>query len=788
MDGRNQGKCQALARSITCAWIAALMLVVFAPIAAAQNLPPAGAYQPIPNYTGVGAGLLFRNAINDRFGGEQPISPTIVSLAFASLPSETDGALIYCNDCQRTVPCASGGSGAWAFGAQGQWECTAPGRAASGANSDITSLLAVSSGSETGMQNANNGVINVQANLNLLCTAASTPYSFCTGSHTGTFTPAKGDGTTDDTTAIQDAVTAACVKPGTEVLFPAVPAGDCYKFSSITVPCVERLIGQGWSSDQDGIPSFTSSGFLTHIHGSVLCSTIRTGVAVDLEGATITGGANGAQVSDLFVAGPGSNGTALSITSCTQSGTTPYAATCTVADASTVPVGTPIYIAGNSIANYNGFFFVTAQTSTTFSYLLNNNNVTGLGTGTGGTVTPTSVGVSIGDQTHYGTSVFSSRLGVGNFGTNMTVHAQNSRFYATLLEDAYADNLYDEIGTSNNDLFSGLTERGGNHINIDWANSSQSDRFVGMDLEDPVTGDTTARSIYCSSCNADTFANSYIEDNAEGGYTGDDVQIDSGSNSIGTELVNLHISGGTGQNIHITGAAHTIVLGGQMSSITDDSSSQETTLVVPDVTTVTENSSTGFSFGEQGKFSGVVPQFQQGLTINDSTPQTGGTNNCSNQGTCAGEAFAGPSSTGYIHLYSGSMKVGSGSSSIPVWIDTLLQPGSGLQMPKGQVISVSGYMGATAPTATCSGGSTGVSVTGGSANNRGQMTTSSTASTNCTITWSANGTWPQAPFCVFTDGSGSTTPTAFSTGSCGTSTCTFDFASATSKVVNWVCM
>ena len=35
------------------------LLAIFFEIAGAQNLPPPGAYQPIPNFTGVGAGLQF---------------------------------------------------------------------------------------------------------------------------------------------------------------------------------------------------------------------------------------------------------------------------------------------------------------------------------------------------------------------------------------------------------------------------------------------------------------------------------------------------------------------------------------------------------------------------------------------------------------------------------------------------------------------------------------------------------------------------------------------------------
>jgi Pectate lyase superfamily protein len=88
------------------------------------NNPPPGAYQPIPNFTGTGAGALFRKAINDRFEGVQPISPEMVELSFANLPPETDGSVIYCSDCTRAALCAAGGPGAFAFGQQGQWTCS----------------------------------------------------------------------------------------------------------------------------------------------------------------------------------------------------------------------------------------------------------------------------------------------------------------------------------------------------------------------------------------------------------------------------------------------------------------------------------------------------------------------------------------------------------------------------------------------------------------------------------------------------------------------------------------
>jgi len=39
--------------------IAALILLLASTVLMAQNLPPPGAYAPIPNFTGVGAGLQF---------------------------------------------------------------------------------------------------------------------------------------------------------------------------------------------------------------------------------------------------------------------------------------------------------------------------------------------------------------------------------------------------------------------------------------------------------------------------------------------------------------------------------------------------------------------------------------------------------------------------------------------------------------------------------------------------------------------------------------------------------
>jgi hypothetical protein len=91
-----------------------------------QNLPPPGGYMPIPNFVGPDAGGDFRSAINDRFSGVQPMAPRVGSVPFASLGAEQDGAQLYCSDCQSTLPCVGGGTGAWALGTKGQWQCNAP--------------------------------------------------------------------------------------------------------------------------------------------------------------------------------------------------------------------------------------------------------------------------------------------------------------------------------------------------------------------------------------------------------------------------------------------------------------------------------------------------------------------------------------------------------------------------------------------------------------------------------------------------------------------------------------
>jgi len=139
---------------------AAVFLAIFIPLIvlgtivavmgqAPPNLPPPGAYVPIPNYTGVGAGAQFRHAINDRLSGAQRMAPAIATASFANLPAEQDGMLIYCVDCKLTAPCSGTGSGAWALGARGQWTCS-NGSLEANLNANGNKLINLANGSAAG--------------------------------------------------------------------------------------------------------------------------------------------------------------------------------------------------------------------------------------------------------------------------------------------------------------------------------------------------------------------------------------------------------------------------------------------------------------------------------------------------------------------------------------------------------------------------------------------------------------------------------------------------------------
>jgi hypothetical protein len=95
--------------------------------------------------------------------------------------------------------------------------------------------------------------------------------------------------------------------------------------------------------------------------------------------------------------------------------------------------------------------------------------------------------------------------------------------------------------------------------------------------------------------------------------------------------------------------------------------------------------------------------------------------------------------------------------------------------------------GSFAPSATCSGGSVGVSIGGANAtNNQGTLTTSSTASTSCTMTFNAQGTWFAAPVCVWS--SHGAVVAGLANGNTTTSQAVVVFSSAVSQLIDYMCI
>jgi hypothetical protein len=125
------------------------LLAIFLATGSAQNLPPPGAYPAIPNFTGVGVGLQFREAINDRFSGAQPMAPTVVAPSFANRPAEQVGVLLYCKDCKRSTPSLRGSACACALGTRGQWSCSTGALGAS-LNANGNKLTSWANGTATG--------------------------------------------------------------------------------------------------------------------------------------------------------------------------------------------------------------------------------------------------------------------------------------------------------------------------------------------------------------------------------------------------------------------------------------------------------------------------------------------------------------------------------------------------------------------------------------------------------------------------------------------------------------
>ena len=146
-------------------------------------------------------------------------SPPNAAVPFASLttPSivpQINGTLTYCSDCKQTTVCAAGGGGALAELVNNAWQCG----------------LGTSTGGTASINPGTAGQIGgYAANGTVISPLTSIQATSVNGVLNVTAYGAKGDGATDNTTAINNAVAALGPNGGT-ISFPS--ASGSYKFSS----------------------------------------------------------------------------------------------------------------------------------------------------------------------------------------------------------------------------------------------------------------------------------------------------------------------------------------------------------------------------------------------------------------------------------------------------------------------------------------------------------------------------------------------------------------------------
>ena len=243
-------------KSLSMAFLGALVALTMLPGAAAAQ------YQAIPNFTGIGAGFNFRQAINQRLSGAQSIAPQIVGLPFASLPGERDGLLLCARTARRPPHAAPAAPG------RGRRARAAPGPARPARSSRISMPTATTLPQPPASSRFNQAIRNhasrwCPAAESRSATASRPPFTVIdeganvSGNVNGAINVkappylARGDGVTDDTAAIQTAVNAACAASGInkpEVFLPATPGGLYYHTTApILINCSIKFEGAGWT-------------------------------------------------------------------------------------------------------------------------------------------------------------------------------------------------------------------------------------------------------------------------------------------------------------------------------------------------------------------------------------------------------------------------------------------------------------------------------------------------------------------------------------------------------------
>lgn len=517
--------------------VAALIVSLWSSLATA-----APGYVSVPDTNAVGETPVqsVTREFNKRLSGEKPITPNLVggsTITGTVIGSVTDGS------AGLSGLCINGVCPITAFGATAGFSIFAGAFSMLSGSAELISTggffqpsivgnLIIVSGAGAGGAALQTTVVTYINNHDLILAAPN--------ASGGDISSQSAEWCPDNTTAITSAITATGI--GGSLYVPS--ASTPYCFTRVTIPKSIRVYGdavsnQSWGA-AFGLPAQSPSNF----KGSTLVSMSLVGRAVD-----ITGIATGASMANLAIVGPGYLPPTTSITSCAES---VRIATCS-ATANGLAVGTPIYISGNSVAGYNGFIYVQTASTNSFTF---NAQFSGLGTGTGGTIQPESVGLSIGDriQNKYNSNYHLAQVLVGNFGTGVSVYTQNSQVESLRINGDFTDGLFSE-GDSNAFVSHSLEISGNHHINLDWASANQSSVFEAVDLENPKQNDATAIEANFVDCN-NCYLNGYIE-NTTNAFTGDGTVITGNSNANLFVIDSVHSSLGSAQisTIHVKAVA-----------------------------------------------------------------------------------------------------------------------------------------------------------------------------------------------------------------------------------------
>jgi hypothetical protein len=193
-----------------------------------------------------------------------------------------------------------------------------------------------------------------------------------------------------------------------------------------------------------------------------------------------------------------------------------------------------------------------------------------MGTGTGGTITPTTECLAIGDSTPgvsggwaYQSGLNTDHVGAGNCGIGVSVFEQNATHRKMSIQGTHTCFYFDAptngTGGYDNDLtFDTLTCAGVGHIGVDAFNGMINGQIKGLDVEMVNATDPTAMMVAISGAQSESINNSYLEAVSNGtpvAFVGDAVVVRNYDATVGLNLDNDSIlfNNGSHTDFHLIG-------------------------------------------------------------------------------------------------------------------------------------------------------------------------------------------------------------------------------------------